>query len=97
MSNGKFPNLDQLAALACLELSAEEKEGLTADMEAIVAFAAGLPAIDGDLVDGQTALDVSELREDVCLPCLSREEVLAPAHTKRDGYITVPRVWKEES
>lgn len=96
MSNGKIPNLDQLAALACLELSAEEKEGLTADMEAIVAFAAGLPAIDGDLMDEQEALDVSELREDACAPCLPREAVLAPAHTKRDGYITVPRVWKEE-
>ena len=90
-------DLDQLANLACLEIAAEERERLRKDMEAIVAFAAELPAVDESVFDAQDALDLSLLRKDACTPCLSREAVLVSAHTKREGYITVPRVWKEKS
>jgi aspartyl/glutamyl-tRNA(Asn/Gln) amidotransferase C subunit len=89
-------DLDQLAKLSCLEITAEERERLIKDMEAIAAFAAGLPSADDVSFDVEDALDVSSLRQDVCADCLEREALLASAHSKRDGYITVPRVWKEE-
>lgn len=97
MSEDKMLDLDQLAKLACLDISAEEREFLAKDMEAIVAFASRLPEVDELLFDKKEAKDVKQLREDLCGGCLSREELLASAHTKREGYITVPRVWKEES
>lgn len=97
MSTDKILDLNQLATLACLDISEEERERLAKDMEAIIAFASRLPEVDEVLFDGKDALEVTQLREDSSACCFSREDLLASAHTRREGYITVPRVWKEKS
>ena len=97
MSGTSRIDLDQLTALACLELSLEERERFLQDMEAIVAFAGELPEVEKSVLDGMNAIDVSRLREDVCDNCFSREDLLACAYAKQDGYIAVPHVWKEKS
>ena len=95
MSNDKKLDLDRLASLACLNLSEEERARLTVDMQAIVAFATGLPAAEEGLCGGEDAVDVSQLREDVSTSFLYGDEMLASAGSVQEGYITVPHVWRE--
>ena len=90
-------DIDRLADLAKLSLSPEERERLTKDMAALIAFADRLSAVetDGDTLPVSAPRDIPALREDTPAPSLPREELLRAAKTREDGYITVPRVVKE--
>ena len=88
-------DFDRIAALACLTFSQEEKEDLMRDMESMLTFAATLSATNGEENEITDPTDVSLLREDLTSPCFERDALLSSAKTQREGYITVPRVWKE--
>jgi aspartyl-tRNA(Asn)/glutamyl-tRNA(Gln) amidotransferase subunit C len=87
-------DIDNIANLARLSITAEEKKAFAEDMKSIIGFANQLSEIDTDGVDA-TAHVVpmyNVFREDVAKNDFDREELLAAAPTKADGYVTVPRV-----
>ena len=90
------PQIDvaAVAGLARLSFSAEEMQSLQADMKNIIAFANQLSQAD---TTGAAAAEHIVPMENVFRPdeaehLFEREELLAAAKTKEDGYITVPRV-----
>ncbi len=92
----KVPQIDvaAVAGLARLSFSAEEMQSLQADMKNIIAFANQLSQAD---TTGAAAAEHIVPMENVFRPdeaehLFDREELLAAAKTKEDGYITVPRV-----
>ena len=87
-------DIDNIANLARLSITAEEKKAFAEDMKSIIGFANQLSEIDTDGVDA-TAHVVpmyNVFRADVAKNDFDREELLAAAPTKADGYVTVPRV-----
>ena len=87
-------NIDKLATLSRLSLEDEEKSKLRADLEAIVALADQLSAIDTENVKAKEHILAihNVFREDVVIPSPDRDLLLREAPTKADGFITVPRV-----
>ena len=87
-------DVEKIAHLARLSLTGEEKERFGADMAAIVAFADQLSAVDTEGVRETTyVVPLSNvLREDTPQSDYARDDLLANAKTKADGYVTVPRV-----
>lgn len=82
----------KLAALASLELSAEEAETLAHDLARIVGYVAELSEVDvGDVSPLVSASDlVLRLREDAPKPELARELVMTQAPRSQDGAFVVP-------
>ena len=87
-------DVEKIANLARLSLTGEEKERFGADMAAIVAFADKLSAVDTEGVRETTYVVplANVLREDIPQSDYARDDLLANAKTKADGYVTVPRV-----
>lgn len=96
-------DVENIAALAHLELSAEEKHKFATQLEAILAYAEGIDALDTEGVEptSHALLRDDAFREDEQRPCLPQDEVLriAPNSSKptaetanKDGLIKVPRV-----
>lgn len=92
----KVPQIDvsAVAGLARLTFSEEEMQSLKADMKNIIAFANQLSQAD---TAGTAAAEHIVPMENVFRPdevehLFDREELLAAAKTKDNGYITVPRV-----
>ncbi len=90
-------DIDHVASLARLKLTAEERETLPAEMEAIIGFANRLAEIEteGVPVTAHVADLENVWREDMVGEHLSRDALLQNAPTKEEGYITVPRVVEE--
>ncbi len=89
-------DVDRVANLSKLRLSAEEKAQMATQMAEIVAFADELSKIDTEGID-ETAhiVPVSNVfREDEVLSSFSREALLSGAPQQQDGYIFVPQVVK---
>jgi len=89
-------DLLRLAALARLELTAEERGGLRRQLERVIAFAQHVQEVDTEGVPptSQVLGAVPRLREDEPAASLSRGEVLdqAPEAAKAAGFFTTPRV-----
>jgi aspartyl-tRNA synthetase len=87
-------DVDNVANLARLILSDEEKLQMQEDLGAIITFADQLNSIDtGDI--GVTAHIVpinNVFREDKIIPSFGREELLLNTPTWEDGFIYVPKV-----
>ena len=83
-----------VAKLACISLSAEELERMQRELDAILGYMAELDAIDVGSVPPlvQTLALQTELRPDVVLPSLDREELLAAAPAQEYGGFAVPKV-----
>ena len=83
-----------VAGLARLAFSKEEMQGLQADMKNIIAFADQLSKVDttGTAAAEHIVPMENVFRTDAVDHPFDREELLAAAKTKDDGYITVPRV-----
>lgn len=88
-------DIEKIAALACLSLTPEERERLTREMDAILAFVAELPELDAEDVPADVAVDVGDLREDGARTCLPREALLSASPGRTEEFITVPRVLRE--
>ena len=87
-------NVENVANLARLSLSDKEKESLAKEMNAIIDFANQLSELDTeDVPITAHVVPISNIfREDEVTNKPDRDELLANAPTKADGYFTVPRV-----
>ncbi len=94
MSKLGTTEIERIAKLAHIELSAEETAAMAVELGQIVEFVEQLQAVDVDGVeptDQVTGL-VDVWREDEVRPSMPREELLANAPEQKNGYIVVKRV-----
>jgi aspartyl-tRNA(Asn)/glutamyl-tRNA(Gln) amidotransferase subunit C len=89
-------DLLRLAALARLELAAEEREALRSQLERIIEFARQVQQVEthGVPPTSQVLGVAPRLRDDEPVPSLARDTALqqAPDAAKSDGLFTTPRV-----
>lgn len=88
--------VEHVANLARLQLTEEEAERYTKDLNAILEFAAKLNELDTSNVSPTShATDVKNvMRDDVNRPSLPREEVLKNAPDHEEGQFKVPAVFE---
>jgi len=86
-----------VAVLARLDLTEDELERFTGQLGAVLEHAADIAALDiADVPPTAHPLPlVNVLREDVPVPSLDRDEVLAQAPAVEDGRFKVPRILGE--
>ena len=86
-----------MARLARLDLTADELDHYTDQLAAILDHAADIEALDLDGVEPMThpVPLINVLREDVEVPCLDRDEVLAAAPAAESGRFKVPPILGE--
>ena len=88
-------DVENIANLACLYLTDEDKISYAEDMNSIVAFADTITRVDTSNIKAKEHLiPISNVFHDdeVIIHNVERDELLAASPTKTDGYITVPRV-----
>ncbi|TDF94177.1 Asp-tRNA(Asn)/Glu-tRNA(Gln) amidotransferase subunit GatC [Paenibacillus piri] len=87
-------DVEHVANLARLELSEQEKQLLTEQLNAILKYAEKLNELDTDNVEptSHPVPLVNVMREDAARPSLSIEQVLLNAPDEEDGQIKVPAV-----
>lgn len=87
-------DVEHVAALARLELSDEEKNRYTEQLNAILKYAEQLNALDTDAVEPTShAVPLfNVLREDVARPSLDIGKVMLNAPEEEDGQFKVPAV-----
>lgn len=94
MSKLGTDEVERIARLARIQLSAEEIATMSTELGQIVGFVEQLQSVDISEVeptDQVTGL-VDVWREDEVRPSMSPEELLANAPAQKDGYIVVKRV-----
>ncbi len=86
--------VEHVARLARLELSEEEKEQMTAQLDSILGYMEKLNQVDTSGVEPTTTVIpmVSVMREDEIRPSLTQEEALANAPDREDVFFRVPRI-----
>lgn len=89
--------MDTLAGLAKIGLTDDEKQRFTRDLEGMAAFAGILAGLDTDGVAAAThSIDLhNAYREDVPIPPLPREELLANASRHDGACFLTPKVLDE--
>jgi len=90
-------DIAHVAALARLQLTDDELDRFTVQLGAVLDHAADVAALDTDGVP-PTAHPiplVNVLRDDVAVPGLDHDEVLAQAPAVEDGRFRVPRILGE--
>lgn len=88
-------DVENIANLACLYLTDEDKISYAEDMHSIIAFADTITRVDTSNIKAKEHLvPISNVFHDdeVIIHNVERDELLAASPTKTDGYITVPRV-----
>lgn len=88
--------VEHVANLARLQLTEEEAERYTKDLNAILEFAAKLNELDTSSVEPTShATDVKNvMREDVNRPSVSNETALRNAPDQEEGQFKVPAVFE---
>ena len=83
-----------VARLARLQLTDDELERFTSQLGAVLEHARDVEALDttGVPPTAHPVPLVNVLREDVLIPCLDRDEVLAEAPDVEDDRFRVPRI-----
>ena len=86
--------VEHVARLARLELTEEEKERMTAQLDSILGYIDTLNELDTSQVEPTTTVIpmASVMREDVVRQSLSQDEALANAPDREDVYFRVPRI-----
>ena len=84
--------VDNVARLARLSLTSEERVRFARELEAILAWAESLQALDTTGVPPMNDAATDQLREDAPRDGLSREQALGQAPDHADGLFRVPRV-----
>ena len=86
--------VQHVAKLARLELSAAEVERMTGQLDAILSYVAKLDELDtsGVAITTHTQNVVNAFREDEVRPSLPRERALANGPDQNDEAFVVPRV-----
>jgi aspartyl-tRNA(Asn)/glutamyl-tRNA(Gln) amidotransferase subunit C len=84
----------KVARLARLDVTAEEIERMTSQLDGMLEHFADIDALDLGSVEPMTQPYplVNVLRPDVVQPCLDRDEVLAAAPAAEDGRFRVPPI-----
>ena len=88
-------DVERVARLARLELTAEEKDLFARQLAGILAYAEQIQRVPTDGVEPTShAGDAAALRDDIVSPCLPREASLAaaPDADSSAGLFKVPRV-----
>ncbi|MES2201742.1 MAG: Asp-tRNA(Asn)/Glu-tRNA(Gln) amidotransferase subunit GatC [candidate division FCPU426 bacterium] len=90
----KETDVDYVARLARLEISAEERALYTAQLDAILGHAADLSAVDTTGLEPTFhVLPLKNVvREDTILPSMPRAEILANAPDQAKGCFRVPKI-----
>ncbi|TXT55033.1 MAG: Aspartyl/glutamyl-tRNA(Asn/Gln) amidotransferase subunit C [Promethearchaeota archaeon] len=97
MSNNDISKntIEQIADLALLELTEEEKERFSQELNSILGYFKKLKDLDTTKVE-PTRHPIEELknvfREDEPWEGLSQEEALKNANSTKEGYIKAPRI-----
>jgi aspartyl-tRNA(Asn)/glutamyl-tRNA(Gln) amidotransferase subunit C len=94
MSKIGITQVERLSTLARIGLSPEAASRLAVELGQIVGYVEQLQAVDVEGVaptDQVTGL-VDVWREDIVVPSMPREQLLANAPAQQDGYIVVKRV-----
>lgn len=88
-------DVENVANLARLSLTSEEKESMKSELSAIIGFADKLEEIDTNGVDVTAHIvPISNvLRDDVVTNTADRDNLLSNAPTMADGYMTVPKTF----
>ena len=91
-------DVDHVARLARLSLSAEEKERLRRQLSVILEHAAKVREVAaGDVPPTSSPVPLSNvMRKDEARPCLSPEDALAGAPEVQDGRFRVPRIVEQQ-
>lgn len=86
--------VEHVARLARLELTEEEKERMTAQLDSILAYIDKLNELDTSNVEPTTTVIpmVSVMRDDEARPSLTQDEALANAPDRVDVFFHVPRI-----
>lgn len=86
--------VEYVAGLAQLELSEEEKETFTHQLDSILSYMDKLNELDTENIEPTShVLPIHNVfREDEVKPSLPLEEALANAPDPKDGFFRVPRV-----
>ncbi|ACU64288.1 Asp-tRNA(Asn)/Glu-tRNA(Gln) amidotransferase subunit GatC [Chitinophaga pinensis] len=89
--------VQQLADLARLEFSEQEKTEIKGDLQRMITFVEKLNELDTTNVKPllHMTADRNVLREDVVVPSITREEGLQNAPAANDQYFKVPKVIKK--
>lgn len=89
--------VEKVADLARLKLSAEEKDQFTIQLNQILQFAEKLNELDTDQIEPTShVLEMTNvMREDEVKPSLDREKALVNAPDRQDGMFRVPAVFEE--
>ena len=90
--------IDHISKLALIDLSEEEKERLSKELDDILNYFKKLDELDTSTVKPTThPIDglKNVFREDIPWESLSNEEALRNAKHKKDGYFKAPRILKE--
>ena len=89
--------VEHVARLARLELTAEEKERMRAQLDSILSYIDKLNELDTTAVEPTShVLPMTNVfREDEVAPSLAQEEILANAPERHDLFFRVPRILEE--
>lgn len=89
--------IDNLAKLAKLQFSEEEKEGLKKDLSQMIGFIEKLNELDTEGVEPLLHMSsrTNVFREDVVQGSITCEEALQNAPQKNDSFFLVPKVIKK--
>ena len=93
MASVKF-DIEKVAELAMLELTPEQKELFSKQLNEILAYMEQLKELDTENVEPLRHVlgIVTPFREDKALPSMSRNKVLMNAPAQEDGYFKTPKV-----
>jgi aspartyl-tRNA(Asn)/glutamyl-tRNA(Gln) amidotransferase subunit C len=86
--------IEQVAKVARLHLSSEEKKNLTNDLKDVLETFSKLSEVNTKDTKSsfQPVTLKNHTRDDIKKECLSQEQALANVQEKKDGYIKGPRV-----
>lgn len=86
--------VEHVARLARLELTEDERERMTAQLDAILGYMDALNAVDTSAVEPTTTVIpmVSVMRDDAVRPSLDREDALTNAPDREGAFFRVPRI-----
>jgi aspartyl-tRNA(Asn)/glutamyl-tRNA(Gln) amidotransferase subunit C len=86
--------VEHVARLARLALAEEEKEQMRSQLDRILAYMEKLNQLDTTGVEPTSHVIpmTNVFREDALTPSLSREEALANAPDRQEGFFRVPRI-----
>ncbi len=96
MKEGSLDLIKKLERLSLIELSKEEEEKMAKEIEKILDFFNKINELDLSGVEPMFhPISEGKLREDVPHEGLSRDEALANAGGKENGFIIGPRIYGE--